>query len=136
MSSKIKNMDGSPMMQPQQGGHSSMINKLAVIEPDKMKPTKFNILLRIMDESEISTGGILLPESMVDKALMDKTTCVLVCAGEQAFTNPDGKDWENKPQVGDTVITSKYAGNIYRDKNYNLYRHAHDEDVCFVIGDK
>ena len=136
--SNIVGVNGAPIQsRPSEGmgNVTSTIKSLPVIYPAKMTPTKSNILLRVFEEAEISDGGIIKSESMVNKALMDKTTCVLVAAGELAFTLPNGDYWAEKPEVGDTVLTSKYAGNMYRDEKFNLYRHAHDVDVCFIVGD-
>lgn len=113
--------------------HTQTISRLQVIDPDAWRPTKFNILLRVFDEEDVTAGGIIRPEADLDKTLFDKTFCVLVAAGEEAFTKANGEYWAEKPEIGDSVITSKYAGNMYRDENFNLYRHAHDADVCFVI---
>lgn len=116
----------------QQINHTTTIRGLPVIDPSKMKPTRYNILLKVFGEGDITEGGIFRSESDINKTLMDKVTCELVACGEWAFTN-NGVDWPVKPKVGDTVFTSKYAGNLYRDEDFNLYRHAHDEDVCFVV---
>ncbi len=113
---------------------SSALNKLEVIDPDSMVATQFNILLRVVSVEEITENGIILPGSFFTKQLFDKTRAVLVKAGDEAFTNSNGDYWSKVPEIGGTVITSKYAGNLYRDEAFNLYRHAIDNDVCFIVG--
>ena len=135
--SKLINMDGQTMAsgQPAISGAqaSAVVERLEIIDPKNSKPTRFNILVKIADVSSMSEGGLFLPETFFTKSLFDKTAGTLVSAGDEAFTGGNGDLWGQVPKIGDSVILSKNAGNLYRDEEKNLYRHVHDTDVCFIV---
>ena len=139
MNQPIVGVNGSPVRSSgapvvNAAAASKAIKQLEVIDPDKIEATRFNILVRVVDVATMTEGGLFLPEAFFTKQLFDKTRAVLIKAGEEAFTGANGDGWGLKPEIGDTIIMSKNAGNLYRDEEFNLYRHAHDNDVCFVLG--
>jgi co-chaperonin GroES (HSP10) len=111
---------------------SAAIRALECIDPDKIQVLEYRVLLKVVSVEEITDGGILKPESFFEKELFNKTEAVFIACGEEAFTK-NGDFIQNRPEKGDLVITTKYAGNVYRDKDYNLYRFANDQDVVAIV---
>ena len=132
----LVNIDGNEIGDrpaPSNKQATAAIRKLEVIDPEAIKPTKYNILLRVINVDDMTEGGIFKPEAFFEKELFSKSRAVLVNCSPEAFTHSNGDHWEEKPNIGDEVITAKYAGNVYRDDDFNLYRFAHDNDVVGII---
>lgn len=93
------------------------------IDPSKIKPTEFRVLVRLDPVDEKSPGGIIFDEKFRDRQQMAQISGELVAVGGNAF-----QDWaEPVPKVGDRVLIAKYAGD----------RPPLDEkDVCAVCNDK
>lgn len=143
--SKIINNDGTtmqkganniikPVSMSQSGNvQTTQLRQLELIDPDAIQPTEFNILLKIISVEESTEGGIIKGDVAYNNELFSKTEAVLVACGQEAFTNSQGNYWEDKPQIGDKVMTAKYPGTVYRDEHFNLYRFAVDKDVLGII---
>ena len=79
-------------------------------------------------EAEIKTsGGIILPEEYKDKKDMAQLEATLLESGETA--DMELGIW---PQVGDTVLITKYAGLLYT-RNGIEYRLVRGEDIVGMI---
>lgn len=112
---------------------ASALRDLEVIDPSDQNPLEYNVLLRVCSVEELTEGGIMKPETFFTKELYNKTHAVIAAIGTEAFTRPDGDYIADRPAVGDLVITAKYAGNVYRDAENNLYRYAKDKDVISIV---
>lgn len=106
---------------------------LEEIDPTKQLPLEFRVLLKIATVDELTDGGIIKPIEVLDKEMFNKTLATVVSVGAEAFTSSAGEPISNRPKPGDVVITAKYAGNTYRDKEFNLYRYCNDKDVVAVV---
>lgn len=106
---------------------------LEEIDPEKQLPLEFRVLLRVASVEELTDGGIIKPIETLDKELFNKTKAEVVAVGAEAFTGTDGLHIANRPKPGDIVITAKYAGNVYRDKDFNMYRFCNDKDVVAIV---
>jgi len=136
MTSELVGIDGNQLQQEagiSDARAASAIAQLECIDPDEMLATRYNVLVRMVDEIERTEAGVLLPATYFTKFLFDKTRCVLLKAGPEAFTGQNGKEWQVKPKIGDTIYISKNAGNVYRDKDVLLHRLIDDVDVRFVV---
>lgn len=138
MGQKIVNTDGEEISSkavpmPSRMQATTAMQKLEIIDPDKINPLEFRVLLRVCGVEELTDGGIFKPESFFERELFDKTEAVFVSCGDEAFTCRDGDYIRNKPEPGDLIITTKYAGNVYRDEGFNLYRFCNDQDVVATI---
>lgn len=133
--SKIVNFDGEQMKPPviNKSTATAALMKLECIDPEAMTLLEYRVLLRVVRVDEITEGGIFKPESFFEKQMFDKTEAVFIAGGSEAFTDSNGLPIENRPVKGDRVITTKYAGNVYRDKDNNLYRFANDKDVVALV---
>lgn len=107
---------------------SAALRSMEEIDPDTISCIEHRVLLRVCEVSEMTDGGIFKPESFFEKELFAKTRAIFIDCGSEAF-----EDTADRPKEGDTVITTKYAGNVYRDKDNNLYRFANDKDVVAVV---
>jgi co-chaperonin GroES (HSP10) len=113
------------------------IKELELIDPDKINPIEYRVLLRVAAVSDLTgTGGIFKPESLIAKEQFNNTHATVIAVGDEAFTAATGDYVTERPKKGDRVITAKYAGNVYRDKENNLYRFCNDKDVVAIIKDQ
>jgi co-chaperonin GroES (HSP10) len=108
------------------------IENLEVIEPDKIVPIEFRVLLRIA-ECKAKVGNVLKPASVLEKEIFGRCTATLVSMGNMAFTDASGNRLSDAPKPGDKVMTAKYAGITVRDDAYNLYRVCNDKDVTSIV---
>ena len=82
-------------------------------------------VLVLMDKcSPTSTGGIDLPDDMIEKMSMGAESGVLVAVSAGAFLlNEDMSPWSGtKPQAGDRVYIEKYAGKLVKGRDGETYR--------------
>lgn len=71
----------------------------------KLKPLGNRVVIEPMEEEEITSGGIVLPETAKEKP--QKGTVKAVGPGER---DDNGKRIEMDVKEGDTVLFAKYAG--------------------------
>jgi chaperonin GroES len=97
-------------------------------------PTGAMVLVKYDAVETKSTGGIILPSSMVDRNAKACQEGTLVAAGEAAGVFSDGaKDF---PAVGKRVIVKKYAEQYEMDGTDGCtYRLCEDKDILAVLGD-
>lgn len=129
----IVGVDGARMQHMGGGDILTAIKQLNVIDPAKIQCVEFRVLLRVMESSRISEGGILKPSSAIEKEMFGKETATIVNIGALAFTDAAGTPFPDRPKPGDVVITAKYAGITMRDKEYNLFRFCNDKDVVAIV---
>lgn len=114
------------------GGASAALKALEEIDPATFVCKGFRILVRIKRVEEISPNGVFLPDTAIEKELFGKCQATLVHHGKRCFQEMIAAE-ETPPAIGDTVVIAKYAGLMMRDKEFNLYRLANDEDIAAVI---
>lgn len=82
-------------------------------------------VLVLMDEcSDITTGGISLPQDVAERMSMAAESGVLVAVSPGAFLlNEDMTPWTgDKPKPGDRVYIEKYAGKQIKGHDGKTYR--------------
>jgi len=82
-------------------------------------------VLVLMDEcSQTTTGGIALPEDLIERMSMAAESGVLVACAPGAFLlNEDMTPWSGeKPGPGDRVYIEKYAGKQIKGRDGKTYR--------------
>lgn len=100
-------------------------------EQIKIKPVEFKILIKVDVVETITKGGIILPESSVDRQQIAQEAGEIIAMGEMACSEPE--IWgTNPPQVGDRVVFSKYAGATIQQLG-KKYRLIQDKDLGAVI---
>ena len=82
-------------------------------------------VLVLMDEcAATSSGGIALPDDLIERMSMAAESGVLVAVSPGAFLlNEDMSPWTGeKPKAGDRVYIEKYAGKQVRGRDHKTYR--------------
>ena len=92
----------------------------------KFKPLHDRVLIEVLDSSEKTAGGIIIPDTAQEKPQEGKV--VAVGPGK---VGDDGKRIPMEVSVGDTVVYSKYAGTEYKVGTVE-YLVVRDEDILFT----
>jgi chaperonin GroES len=82
-------------------------------------------VLVLMDECSTTTsGGVSLPEDLIERMSMAAETGVLVACSPGAFLlNEDMTPWSGeKPKAGDRVYVQKYSGQQVKGRDGKMYR--------------
>lgn len=104
------------------------------LNPTGIKPTEYNVLVRLKKHPE-KIGSVLLPGETKDRKQAMDMRGTLIAVSPLAFSY-DG--WEGaeakKPQVGDEVIIAKASGFYFEGKEFGFddgefYRMIKDKDV-------
>lgn len=82
--------------------------------------------LVLMDEhASVNSGGIMMPDQFADRQTMASETGVIVALGPAAFLYDDDarRKWiGHKPEPGDRVYVSRYAGQLLQGVDGRTYR--------------
>ena len=93
----------------------------------KIRPLSDRLLIKIIDDTQQSQGGIFIPDSAKEKPQKGE----VVAAGPGAM-GKEGKRDEMEVKVGDKVLFAKYAGtDVKFDKEE--YKILSEKDVLAVI---
>jgi chaperonin GroES len=84
-----------------------------------LRPLDDRVVLKVLDAEEMSSGGILLPDTAKEKPQRGKVTAV----GE-GKPNKDGKRVKPDVKKGDIVLFGKYAGSDVKvgGEDYKILR--------------
>lgn len=80
-----------------------------------IKPLSDKIVIKVIEDTEQTTGGIFIPDSAKEKP--QKGEVIAVGTGK---TLEDGKKEEMEVKVGDIVLYAKYAGTEIKLNDENL----------------
>jgi chaperonin GroES len=100
-----------------------------------IKPVGYNVLVKPDEVEKKTKGGIILPETKLEKDEFGRMEGTLVAASPMAFANSDWPASEPKPQVGNRVIFSRYAGSEVTGKDGSKYWLMKDESIVGVMTD-
>lgn len=98
------------------------------------RPLGCRVLLKPLETSEKTTGGIFLPDSAVDKENAMVQDAEIISMGALAFYHEVGgkmEQYPDMPKVGDKVRIIKYVGDAFID-NGTKYRIVNDCDILAV----
>ena len=86
-----------------------------------LRPLEDRVVLKVLDAEEVSSGGIVLPDTAKEKPQRGKVTAV--GAGK---TNKDGKRIALDVKKGDVVLFGKYAGSDVKvsGEDYKILRES------------
>ena len=93
----------------------------------KLKPLHDRILVKRLEEEQVTKGGIIIPDSAKEKPI----TGEIVAAGPGKNAD-DGKQIAMSVKVGDQVIFNKYAGTEVKIDGEELLI-MREDDVLAVI---
>ena len=91
-----------------------------------IKPTRGYVLLEPLEQEEVSSGGVALPERVKEQPAKSK---VLAIGSNQYLPNGDPIEFEGK--VGDIVVHKRFIDNRIKEKGKE-YLIARFEDVLGV----
>ena len=94
----------------------------------KIKPLGDRIVIKRFEAQEKTAGGIVLPDSAKDKP--QKGTVLAVGPGRMI------KDGTRRPlqvKVGDTVLFTNWAGDVFKESRGDNVLLMREEDVLAVI---
>jgi chaperonin GroES len=93
----------------------------------KVRPLQDRVIVKRMDEEEVTKGGIIIPDTAKEKPIEGK----VVAVGKGKLTE-DGKKLPLEVKKGDRVLFGKYAGTeIQIDGEENLI--MREDDIVAVI---
>jgi chaperonin GroES len=93
-----------------------------------IKPLGDRVLVKPLEEKEISKGGIIIPDSAKEKP--QEAEVVALGTGKR---DDDGKLIEFTVKIGDKVLVSKYGGTEVKveGESYTIMR---EDDILGIIG--
>ena len=93
-----------------------------------IRPLGDRVLVKPLEEKEISKGGIIIPDSAKEKP--QEAQVVALGTGKR---DDDGKLIEFTVKVGDKVLVSKYGGTAVKveGESYTIMR---EDDILGIIG--
>jgi len=93
----------------------------------KVRPLQDRVIVKRVDEEEITKGGIIIPDTAKEKPIEGK----IVAVGKGKLTE-DGKKLPLEVKKGDRVLFGKYAGTeIQIDGEENLI--MREDDIVAII---
>lgn len=103
------------------------------MNPAKIKPTGYRVLLKTAVFDKVSKGGIILPEDQVNREQSGAALHEVIAMGPTAFKHEMFDGFKAKP--GDTVVTARYPGQEIRSDEEDTYWICNDEDILGVTND-
>lgn len=98
--------------------------------PSGVQPIEYNLVVKMHSTEEVTSGGIILPDSTKDKEKWAQEKVTIVAMSPLAF---DYDEKAPKPQVGQTVMMAKYAGSNFKGRDGEDYTLIKDKDVTAII---
>jgi chaperonin GroES len=93
-----------------------------------IKPLSDRVLVKPLDEKEVSKGGIIIPDSAKEKP--QEAEVVALGTGKR---DEDGKILAFTVKVGDKVLISKYGGTEVKVEG-DSYLIMREDDILGIIG--
>ncbi|PAY99949.1 MAG: co-chaperone GroES [Spartobacteria bacterium AMD-G4] len=93
-----------------------------------IRPLGDRVLVKPLEEKEISKGGIIIPDSAKEKP--QEAQVVALGTGKR---DDDGKLIEFTVKVGDKVLVSKYGGTEVKVEG-DSYTIMREDDILGIIG--
>lgn len=103
-----------------------------------IRPVEYNVLVLPDVAEETTSGGVFLPDDVKEKNQFARMDGVIVAASPMAFTFDDWPEnrLSRKPQIGDRVMFSRYAGDEIDGADGQKYRIMKDRSVMAVVEQK
>ncbi len=95
----------------------------------KLKPLHDRILVKRVEEEEVTKGGIIIPDSAKEKPIKGK-----VKAAGPGKTADDGKLIPMGVKEGDEIIFNKYAGTEVKIEGEELLIMREDDILAVIEG--
>lgn len=97
-----------------------------------LNPVEYNVVVRLESVEKTTAGGIIIPDSKVDRDDLATDEGTLVAVSPHAFTYAEWQRGQVPPKVGDRILFAQYDGRIW-EKDGVKYRIIKDKAVVAVI---
>lgn len=95
-----------------------------------IEPLDLRVLVLPDEVAKKSSGGIIIPETKLEKDQYAKLEATIVAVGENAWEEACARSPNfSRPVAGDRVLIGKYSGILHTGKDGRDYRILNDEDV-------
>lgn len=101
--------------------------------PSGITPIEFKVLLREDEMSNVTPGGIIIPDESHDMDRRAQVRGTIVAMSPGAFSYHSWPAWVKLPKVGDRVLFAKYSGSKEKGKDGVEYRIVNDKDISATI---
>jgi co-chaperonin GroES (HSP10) len=98
-----------------------------------VKPLEYKILVKPDKVMTASSGGIQLPDHVIERDQLAQVKGTLVSAGDAAFGNPFTESEKALLQPGARVYFNKYAGIVLIGADDEEYRLMADKEIAGFI---
>jgi len=100
-----------------------------------IRPQEYNVLVKPDDVEATTKGGLIIPATKIEKDEFARTEGKLVATSPMAFSF---EDWptdaaDQKPQIGDRVIFSRYQATEVTGRDGAKYWLMKDKAIAGVI---
>ena len=113
-----------------------MTELMKKLDPSKIEPLEYKILVKYKKPPKKTEGGIYITEMSRQFTLSAEIFAQIIRIGDLAFTNDDGSSWDKKPKENDYVILDKYNGmDVYEDDEW-LYKLVNDKEIGAIYKEK
>jgi chaperonin GroES len=111
------------------------MNELDGANPSGIQPLGYKILVLPKEVETKTKGGLLLPETKVEKEGFQRREGIIVAMSPMAFHNPDWPADAPKPQIGDRVMFARYQADEIIGRDGATYWIMNDQSVMATIED-
>ena len=99
-------------------------------------PMEFNVLVFPSEVEAKTKGGIILADETKEKEGFGRMEGTLVASSPVAFTYADWPEGTQPPQVGQTVVFSKYQATEVTGRDGRKYWLMKDKSIAAILSDE
>ena len=100
-----------------------------------IQPLEYKILVLPKEVEAKTAGGLLLPETKIEKDGFQRREGIIVAVSPMAFTFPDWPEGAKKPAIGDRVMFARYQADEVVGRDGKTYWIMADRSVMATIED-
>ena len=101
-----------------------------------IRPMEDNVLVLPSEVEAKTKGGIILADETIEKEQFGRMEGTLVAVSPLAFSFADWPDAAEQPQVGQTVVFSRYQATEITGRDGRKYWLMKDQGIAGVIDDE
>ena len=98
-----------------------------------IRPVQYMVIVQPDEVEKTTKGGIILPDTKVEKDEFQRMEGQLVAVSPMAFTFKDWPDGAPKPKVGDRVTFARYNATEITGRDGGKYWFMKDESILGVM---
>lgn len=100
-----------------------------------INPMGYKIVVLPKEVETKTAGGLLLPETKVEKDGFQRREGIIVAKSPMAFTFPDWPEGARKPDIGERVMFARYQADEITGRDGQTYWIMEDKSVMATIED-